>query len=165
MDYHRPLNESGDNPKVHIALLLVPGKHDGPKKFSTSPLLLNPGGPGGSGVGIALAFGDRIHKVVGEDQDFIGFDPRGIGATTPRADCFSYPVGWPSTNTEDFTTGGGEDYARGNFNRLVWETAGREIGLVNSSTGSWQMLDARAKGRAKMCQDKDIIMGNDSIFR
>jgi hypothetical protein len=51
MDYNRPLNASWDNPKVHIALLLVPGAHNGPKKASTSPLLLNPGGPGGSGVG------------------------------------------------------------------------------------------------------------------
>jgi hypothetical protein len=69
MDYHRPLNESADNPKVHVALVLVPGKHTGPKKFSTSPLMLNPGGPGGSGALFALGFGDQIHKIVGEDQD------------------------------------------------------------------------------------------------
>ena len=84
MDYHRPLNESEDNPQVHIALLLVPGKHEGPKKFSKSPLLLNPGGPGGSGVTFALGFGDRIHKIVGEDQDVIGFDPRGIEQRLPE---------------------------------------------------------------------------------
>jgi len=50
MDYHRPLNESKEHPKVHIALTMSPGKHKGSKKYSTSPLLLNPGGPGGSGV-------------------------------------------------------------------------------------------------------------------
>jgi pimeloyl-ACP methyl ester carboxylesterase len=165
MDYHRPLNESEDNPKVHVALLLVPGKHDGPKKFSTSPMLLNPGGPGGSGVSLALGFGERIHKLVGDDQDVIGFDPRGIGATTPRTDCYSYPIGWPSAQTEDTSTGGGEDYAKGNFNRLLWLTAGRQIGLINSSTGSWQSSNARAIGQAQLCQAKDAIMGNDSIFR
>jgi hypothetical protein len=165
MDYHRPLNESEENPKVHLALLLVPGKQDGPKKASTSPLLLNPGGPGGSGVQIALAFGDRIHKVVGEDQDVIGFDPRGVGATTPRTDCFSYPSGWPNAHTEDSSTGGGEDYALGMFHRLLWMTAGNEVGIVNSSSGSWQMLHARAKSHAKLCQEKDSILGKDSIFK
>ena len=159
------MNDSEDNPKVHVALVLVPGKHNGPKKFSTSPLLLNPGGPGGSGVAIALAFGDRLQKVVGEDQDVIGFDPRGIGATTPRTDCFSYPVGWPNVHTDDPNTGGGEDYAQGMFHRLLWMTAGRGIGNVNSSSGSWQMLDARAKAHAKLCQEKDSIMGKDSIFK
>lgn len=165
MDYHRPLNESDHNPKVHVALLLVPGKHTGAKKFSTSPLMLNPGGPGGSGVQIALAFGERIHNIVGEDQDVIGFDPRGIGATTPRTDCFSYPVGWPSVQTDDPSTGGGEDYVQGNFHRLLWGTAGAEVGNVNSTSGSLEKLDARAKAHSKLCQDKDAIYGKDSIFK
>lgn len=73
MDYNRPLNESGDNPKVHIALLIVPGKHPIWEKHSKSPLLINPGGPGGSGTMAAMGFGPYIQKVVGEDQDVIGF--------------------------------------------------------------------------------------------
>lgn len=165
MDYHRPLNESADNPKVHVALVLVPGKHQNPQKFSTSPLLLNPGGPGGSGVGMALGFGERIHKIVGEDQDVIGFDPRGVGATTPRADCFSSPAAEQNADAGDSDIGGGEDYALGNFHRLIWLTAGRETGNVNSSTGSLEMLDARAKSGAKLCQAKDALQGKDSIFR
>ena len=165
MDYRRPLNESADNPKVHVALVLVPGRHQNPQKFSTSPLLLNPGGPGGSGVGLALGFGERIHKIVGEDQDVIGFDPRGVGATTPRIDCFSSPATEQNPDVGDSDIGGGEDYALGNFHRLIWLTAGREIGNVNSSTGSLEMLDARAKSAAKLCQAKDALQGNDSIFR
>lgn len=73
MDYNRPLNESGDNPKVHIALLMVPGKHPIWEKHSKSPLLINPGGPGGPGTIAAMGFGPYIQKVVGEDQDIIGF--------------------------------------------------------------------------------------------
>ena len=165
MDYSRPLNESADHPKVSVALILVPGKHDGPKKFSISPMLFNPGGPGGSGVSIALALGEGIHKFVAEDQDIIGFDPRGIGATTPRTDCFSYPVERPTSQADDISTGGGEDYANGNFNRLLWLTTGRDVGIVNSTSGSLEILDSRAKGLAKICQDKDTIMGKDSIFR
>lgn len=138
MDYHRPLNESEDNPKVHVALLLVPGKHDGPKKFSTSPMLLNPGGPGGSGVGMALGFGQRLHALVGEDQDVIGFDPRGIAATTPRTDCFSYPIGWPhAPQTDDSGTGGGGSYSRFLF------SIPKSFKLFEQSNSSLLAQDAR----------------------
>ena len=167
MDYHRSLNESENNSKVHIALILYPGNHNWSKKASTSPLLLNSGGPGGSGVGIALDLGDNIQKVLADDsQDIIGFDPRGIEATTPRTDCFSYPVGWPDVRAEDDSSiGSGEGYSLGNFHRLLWMTAEKGIGNVNSSSGSWQGLDSRAKGLAKLCQAKDEIIGKDSIFR
>ena len=157
MDYHRPLNASKDNPKVHIALLLVPGIHKG-SQVSTSPLLLNPGGPGGSGTLIALVLGSRIQEIVGSDQDVIGFDPRGIGATTPRTDCFAYPY-------EGFGALEEEDYARGNFHRITWRNDGRAIGTVNSSSTSLQKLDVRARTIAKLCEEKDSINGKDSIFK
>ena len=158
MDYHRPLNESKDNPKVHIALLLVEGKRTGSKKHSRSPLILNPGGPGGSGVIFALGAGKAIQSIVDPELDVIGFDPRGIGATTPRTDCFSFPEGLLAS-TED------EDQARGLLHRAFWESAGREIGLVNSSTVALQKLDTRARAVAKLCQEKDSLNGKDSIFK
>lgn len=157
MDYNRPLNASKDNPKVHIGILLVPGKHNGTKKTSTSPLLLNPGGPGGSGVSIAMAFGAPIQEIVGEDQDIIGFDPRGISTTTPRADCYSYP----SEDLDD----GEEDYVLGHYHRFLWRTAGKEIGLVNSSSVALQKIDNRARGIGKLCQTKDELHGDDSILK
>lgn len=157
MDYHRPLNASKDNPKVHIALLLVPGKHT-ESKVSKSPMLLNPGGPGGSGTSFALIVGERIQSIVGYDQDIIGFDPRGIAATTPRADCFSYPY-------EDSEITEEEDYARGNFHRMLWQNAGRTIGIVNSSSASLQKLDTRARTIAKLCEEKDSLHQNESIFK
>lgn len=162
MDYHRPLNESEETPKVHIALILVPGKHAGPKKFSTSPLLLNPGGPGGSGVSIALAWGDRIQKIVGEDQDIIGFDPRGISFTTPPADCYSYPV---ESESFDFSDYYGEEYTRGNSHRFLWTTSGKEAGNVVSSSDILHKLDVRARTVAKLCKEKDTLNGKDSILK
>ncbi|MCS0499570.1 alpha/beta hydrolase [Protaetiibacter mangrovi] len=50
-------------------------------------LLINPGGPGGSGVGfirdsIDFAASDTLQR----DFDVVGFDPRGVGASTP-IDC------------------------------------------------------------------------------
>ncbi|TAQ89580.1 hypothetical protein B7494_g2083 [Chlorociboria aeruginascens] len=159
MDYHRPLKESGSNPKVHVALLLVEGKHTGTYEFSKSPLLLNPGGPGGAGVNFAMAFGPGLQKILGEDQDIIGFDPRGIGATTPRADCFAFPTGQQPFNPDN------EDFAGGQFKRLLWHLSGKEIGLVNSTSGALLQMDARARSLAQLCKEKDAVYGKNSILR
>lgn len=158
MDYHRPLNESCSHPKVHIALIMIPGNHTGCEEYSTSPLLLNPGGPGGSGVDFALGIGPQIQSIVGADQDVIGFDPRGIGSTTPRADCFAYPPKG-SVDSDD------DDVASGNFHRLLWTLGARSIGLVNSSSDSLKLLDARTRSLAKLCGQKDTIAGKDSILK
>ncbi|TVY47845.1 Tripeptidyl aminopeptidase [Lachnellula occidentalis] len=155
MDYHRPLNPSKDNPKVHVALILIPGIHEKPDSHSASPLLINPGGPGGSGVQTARGLGGYLQTIVGEDQDIIGFDPRGIGATTPRTDCFSFPDG----------ASGEEDYVQGQFHRMLWHNSGREIGLVNSSEVALHKIDARSRSLGKLCGEKDSLNGNNSIFK
>lgn len=156
MDYNRPLDESDDHPKVHIALILIPGNHTGDRQFSKSPLLLNPGGPGGSGAIFGLAAGPLIQSIVGEDQDVIGFDPRGIGATTPRTDCFSYGGGYD---------GVGDDQARGYYHRTLFTATGAGIGIANSSSTALRHLNARARTIAKLCEEKDSLYGKDSIFR
>ncbi|KAF7333867.1 AB hydrolase-1 domain-containing protein [Mycena venus] len=52
-----------------------------PANRSTSeyrgPVLLNPGGPGGSGVDYVVAVGADIATVLGDGFDIVGFDPRG----------------------------------------------------------------------------------------
>lgn len=160
MDYNHPLTEE-NSPKVHIALVLAPGAHSGPKKFSTSPLLINPGGPGGSGTAFALAAAGQLQTILGDpEQDIIGFDPRGIGATTPRADCFAYPIGLGKGG--DYWD---EDYITGNYHRMLWQSTGVEIGHVNSSSDSLIKLAARAGSIAKLCQEKDNVYGKDSILR
>ncbi|KAI1076055.1 alpha/beta-hydrolase [Whalleya microplaca] len=157
MDYHRPLNESVDNPKVHIALVMAPGanrSHD-PSSFSESPLLVNPGGPGGSGAIFVAASGQVLKAAVGDHHDIIGFDPRGVGATTPKADCFESP--------DDPL---GIDRRTAAFmNRLSWLTSGHEIGNVNSSNVALSKLDVRARAVAKLCKQVDDAEGDNSIFR
>jgi hypothetical protein len=161
MDYHRPLNASENNPKVHIGLVLIPGSHTGTRKTSKSPLLINPGGPGGSGVAFAAVAGSALQKIVGADQDIIGFDPRGIYTTTPRADCYSFPDDSGSSEPayDD------ENYVRGNYHRFLWAYSGREIGIVNSSSVALQKLDQRARAVAELCQSKDELYGDDSILK
>ena len=49
-------------------------------------MLVNPGGPGGSGLSLA-GLGDYVPHGVGSTYDWIGFDPRGVGASTPSLHC------------------------------------------------------------------------------
>ena len=154
MDYNRPLNASKDNPKVDIALLMVPGRnHINSSKYSTSPLLINPGGPGGSGVAFALIGGSSLQKVVGLDQDIIGFDPRGIGETTPVADCFAFPS---DRKSKELTA---EDISRGFFHKFLWALSGQETGIVNSTVDSLKRIDTRDRASAKLCEKKDALYG------
>ncbi|MFD3498734.1 alpha/beta hydrolase [Streptomyces sp. NPDC058678] len=56
-------------------------------KKSQAPLLINPGGPGVSGLDIAGWLPPLLPKAVAAQYDFIGFDPRGVGQSKPAVDC------------------------------------------------------------------------------
>ncbi|KAL0935905.1 alpha beta hydrolase fold family [Colletotrichum truncatum] len=55
------------------------------------PVIFNPGGPGGSGVWSLKHHGKYLQDIIGDNHDLIGFDPRGIGASVPRLECWSSP--------------------------------------------------------------------------
>ncbi|GKT45302.1 tripeptidyl aminopeptidase [Colletotrichum spaethianum] len=50
-------------------------------------ILINPGGPGGSGIELARNNGSTIQAVAGSNYDIVGFDPRGVGLSEPRPNC------------------------------------------------------------------------------
>ncbi|KAK4154075.1 hypothetical protein C8A00DRAFT_14797 [Chaetomidium leptoderma] len=158
MDHTRPLADSPDNPKVHLALLLLPAQsspapppssHSAdskPKPNPKTPMLLNPGGPGGSGVMLALLAGPAIQTIVGTDQPVLGFDPRGIGFTTPTADCWARP---PPCD------GCPEDVAGGLMHRLEWGNLNAAYGLVNESETALRFLEVGHRGVNELCSRKD----------
>jgi pimeloyl-ACP methyl ester carboxylesterase len=49
-------------------------------------MLANPGGPGASGLTLS-EIGASVPNGVGSRYDWIGFDPRGVGASRPRVSC------------------------------------------------------------------------------
>lgn len=156
MDYNRPLNQSKANPKVHLALVLSPaaGRTEDPASFAESPLLINPGGPGGSGAFFVAASYDLLRNTVAGSHDILGFDPRGVGASTPKADCFEFP-------NVDFMPGQRFGY----MNRATWQVGGRELGLVNSTHAALRQNEVRSRALRQLCKGVSDLRGNESIFK
>ena len=101
-------NSTTDTDTVAVALVRVPARVPVTDPRYGGPILINPGGPGGSGVGLAAALGAEMQAIfdaayshnsssyVSSDInakyfDIIGFDPRGVKNTTPFLACHSDP--------------------------------------------------------------------------
>jgi pimeloyl-ACP methyl ester carboxylesterase len=78
LDYDDP--EAGT---IDLAVLRSPATGDD----RIGSLLVNPGGPGASGIEYARSV-DVVSEDVHERYDIVGFDPRGVGASTP-IDCLT----------------------------------------------------------------------------
>ncbi|MET0741057.1 MAG: alpha/beta hydrolase [Candidatus Nanopelagicales bacterium] len=80
LDYDDPAAES-----IALALVRLPAR-DGSARVGS--LLVNPGGPGGSGVAYARQAETAFTEPLLDAYDIIGFDPRGVAASTP-VDCLT----------------------------------------------------------------------------
>ena len=78
LDYARP---GGDT--IEVAVVKVAAKRESKRIGS---LVVNPGGPGGSGVDYARAADFIVGAGVRQSYDVVGFDPRGVGRSAP-VDC------------------------------------------------------------------------------
>ncbi|PPR04800.1 hypothetical protein CVT26_012973 [Gymnopilus dilepis] len=88
-----PLNYSDpEGPEAVIALIRKPSFFKEGSSLYRGPILFNPGGPGGSGVDTILSRGDSLSTILGPQYDIVGFDPRGIARSTPRASFFKTDV-------------------------------------------------------------------------
>ena len=75
-----PLDHAKPNGRrIEIAVIRL--RAQGPKRIGS--LVLNPGGPGGSGVDLARNAKLFISAEVRARFDVVGFDPRGVGLSTP----------------------------------------------------------------------------------
>lgn len=80
LDYDEP---EGETAQIALTRLPASGEAEG-------SLLINTGGPGGSGTSfVAMTAKLWQSGPVAERFDIVGFDPRGIGASTPSLDCYT----------------------------------------------------------------------------
>lgn len=75
LDYERPAGET-----IELAVLRVPAQE---KSERRGALVVNPGGPGGSGVQFAAAGSLQFGNELSDHFDIVGFDPRGVGLSDP----------------------------------------------------------------------------------
>jgi pimeloyl-ACP methyl ester carboxylesterase len=79
LDYEHP-----NGSRIRLALARV--QHTSPASQYQGVMLTNPGGPGVSGLQLAT-LGQFVPNHVGERYDWIGFDPRGVGSSSPALSC------------------------------------------------------------------------------
>ena len=70
---------------IKLALLMVPAAN---ASADEGALVVNPGGPGASGVDFAASANGFFSRTIREHFDIVGFDPRGVGKSDP-VDCLS----------------------------------------------------------------------------
>jgi pimeloyl-ACP methyl ester carboxylesterase len=95
LDYDDP-----DGEQIEISVVRLPATGD-----RIGSLLVNPGGPGGSGIEYARQAEYIVSKEVRARFDIVGFDPRGVGESSPVR-CLSGPeldrhVGLDATPDEE----------------------------------------------------------------
>lgn len=80
-----PLDHDDPNGRT-ISLAVSRVEHTSSDEDYQGVMLLNPGGPGGSGLGLSV-LGESVPNGVGGTYDWIGFDPRGVGSSEPSLSC------------------------------------------------------------------------------
>ncbi|KAI9167962.1 putative hydrolase [Paramyrothecium foliicola] len=70
---------------TNIALIKLRGKN---ASDDSENIIINPGGPGGSGVETLLKYRTIAGQIFGEQYNFVSFDPRGVNNSGLVADCF-----------------------------------------------------------------------------
>ncbi len=146
LDYTKP-----DGDTLAIALIKLPATDDANRIGS---LVLNPGGPGGSGVDYARAARAVVDEKVRDVYDVVGFDPRGVGRsdavkclTDAQTDAFMAADATPDTPDEvaqlEKDSKKFADACAKNSEKLLvhigTENAARDIDVLRAALGDKQL--------------------------
>ena len=154
LDWAKP---SGTQIKIAISRV----KHTVPASQYQGIMLVNPGGPGGSGLGLSVLgkyVPDRHGKDVGGAYDWIGFDPRGVGSSEPAVSCNpNYPGAgynrpnyvpstsaynisdpWPSI-TNKYTTDCAANNTSGILRHMTTKDVAKDMNRIRQRLGRSQM--------------------------
>lgn len=126
LDWSEPEGET-----IDIAVNRITAKGE-----AAGSLVVNPGGPGGSGVDYAAAADQVVGSAIRDNFDVVGFDPRGVGRSAP-VDCVedSELDEWmgrdPSPDDEAERTAAVEEATE--FGEACQEQTGELIGHVSTA--------------------------------
>ncbi|KAJ7123163.1 TAP-like protein-domain-containing protein [Mycena epipterygia] len=118
LDYSHP-----DAASAAIAIIRIHSIVPHDSASYRGPILINPGGPGGSGLYTIMKAGGLLSIIVGPEFDIIGFDPRGIGRSTPR-------VSFYESRAE----------------REIWTTSADDLNLISLNVSADALARAWARG-------------------
>ncbi|KAI0105366.1 alpha/beta-hydrolase [Hypoxylon sp. NC0597] len=118
--------EPSDDPHERVILAVIRLRATELDDYK-GPIFFNPGGPGGSGIYALIDRGGLLQSIAGKNHDIISFDPRGIGASIPRVDCW-----------------GSEEKSR------LW--ALQDVGVVDAHPGVVFDAFARATALSQTCE-------------
>jgi pimeloyl-ACP methyl ester carboxylesterase len=80
LDYGKP---NGAKISLEVSIL----RHTSSAANYKGVMLSNPGGPGGAGLDLSIDLAPYVPHHVGNDYDWVSWDPRGVGASTPTIRC------------------------------------------------------------------------------
>lgn len=141
-----PLNYSSpDAGNATIALARIPSSLPTNSSEYRGPILVNPGGPGGSGVNFISSFGKNISAIVGPQFDIVGFDPRGTEFTMLHAAVFAYLLIGLGRSTPSV------NFFKTDADRAIWEASG--IKILDPSPEGLGRLWAQVNVLGQMAED------------
>lgn len=88
LDLPKDWLDPSDDDRVILAIARLPASSSSNNEDYRGPVFFNPGGPGGSGIWSLRDHGAYLQTIIGTNHDLISFDPRGIGASIPRIECW-----------------------------------------------------------------------------
>jgi pimeloyl-ACP methyl ester carboxylesterase len=138
IDYAKP-----DGAQAQLAVIRVPATGD-----RIGVLMVNPGGPGASAVDTVAGMGETLADTdITRRFDLVGFDPRGVGHSTPQVRCRS-DAEFDAYRREPMT-----DYSEAGVARIELLYQNMAQGCIDK-TG----LDFLANvGTASTAQDMDVV--------
>ena len=139
-----PLDYS-DSAGAHLSIAMIRLAAARPSARIGS-LLVNPGGPGGSGIALAYGEAQSYPQQMLDSFDIIGFDPRGVGDSSPVL-C---PASFDSGSGSRSGSGAGSGSGSGNYdvcipaNKSVLPLLGttnvaRDMDMIRRSVGDTQL--------------------------
>ena len=138
-----PLDWSNlSNPnKVILAIARLPAQVPVSDPSFGGTIILNPGGPSGSGVSLMKETGTWLQKIIDDKKryELLSFDPRGVDHSTPNASCFGDPL-----------------------SKQVWDLKNSFLGAVDTSNKTLTLKWAAAQGYGDLCAREEASGFGDS---